>query len=111
MTDTGTVTVRQTAQDGSFSTGAVVVQQTVSVDTATAIMTVSYSPEKPLFCQAVSWATVLVKGQATAVAHAGSPTYYTYEYSYAGVPVGTDITLQCGGDKAAPTTYQISTTR
>ena len=111
MTGTGTVTVRQTAQDGSYSTGAVGVQQTVSVDTATAIMTVGYSPEKPLVCQAVSGATVLVKGKATEVAQAGSPTYYTYEYSYAGVPVGTDITLQCGGDKDAPTTYQISTTR
>jgi hypothetical protein len=111
MTGTGTVTVRQTAQDGSYSTGTVVVQQTVSVDTATAIMTVGYSPEKPLVCQAVSGATVLVKGKATEVAQAGSPTYYTYEYSYAGVPVGTDITLQCGGDKDAPTTYQISTTR
>ncbi len=110
MTGTGTVTVRQTAQDGSYSTGSVVVQRTVSVDTATAIMTVRYSPEKPLFCEVLS--ATPDPGKATAVAQAGSPTYYTYEYSYAAVPVGTgEITLQCGGDKAAPTTYQISTTR
>jgi len=111
MAAAGTVTVRQTALDGSYSTGSVVVQRTVSVDGPTAVMTVRYSPEKPLFCQAMAGATVLGKGPATAVAQAGSPTYYTYEYSYAGVPVGTDITLQCGGDNAAPTTYQISTTR
>ena len=85
---------------------------TVSVDDATAIMTVRYSPEKPLFCEAMSGTTVLDQGPATAVAPAGSPTYYQYEYSYAAVPVGTGaITLQCGGDNAAPTTYQISTTR
>jgi len=111
MAAAGTVTVRQTALGGSYSTGSVVVQQTVSVDDLTAVMTVRYAPEKPLFCQAMAGATVLSKGPATAVAHAGSPTYYQYEYSYAVVPVGTDITLQCGGDNAAPTTYQISTTR
>jgi len=111
MTATGTVTVRQTAADGSYSTGTVVVQQTVSVDTAKAIMTVNYSPEKPLFCEALSGTTVLDPRNAIEVAQAGSPTYYTYEYSYAAVPVGTGrITLQCGGDSAAPT-YQISTTR
>jgi hypothetical protein len=55
---------------------------------------------------------VLDKGKATATAQDGSPKYYTYEYSYAAVPEGTgDITLQCGGDNATPTTYQISTTR
>ena len=112
MTATGTVTVTQTAQDGSYATGSVVVQRTVSVDAATAIMTVRYSPEKPLFCQALSGADILDKGQLDAVAQAGSPTYYTYEYSYAAVLEGTGaITLQCGGTELAPTTYQISTTR
>jgi len=112
MAAAGTVTVRQTALDGSYSTGSVVVQQTVSVDDLTAVMTVRYAPEKPLFCQAMAGATVLGKGPATAVAQAGSPTYYQYEYSYSVVPAGTGaITIQCGGDTAAPTTYQISTTR
>ena len=93
------------------STGSVVVQQTVSVDDLTAVMTVRYAPEKPLYCEALSGTTVVDSGNAIEVAQAGSPTYYTYEYSYAAVPVGTGpITLQCGGDSAAPT-YQISTTR
>ena len=112
MSATGTVNVTETAADGSSSIGQVVVQRSVSVDTATATMTVQYVPDKPLFCEAVSSGTVLDSGNAKQTASAGSPTYYTYDYTYDAVPVGTGtITVECGGDKAAPTTYQISTTR
>jgi hypothetical protein len=110
MTATGTVTVRQTAADGSYSTGTLVVQPTLSVDTATAVLTVRYVPEKPLYCEVLSGGSSLATGQATDTPD-GSPSYNTYQYSYEGIAVGTDITIQCGGDSAAPTTYQISTTR
>ncbi len=110
MTATGTVTVRQTAADGSYSTGTVVVQPTIGVDAATSVVTVRYVPEKHLTCQVLSEATVLSSGKATEIADA-STSYYGYEYSYADVTAGTAITIQCGGDAAAPTTYQISTTR
>ncbi len=110
MTATGPVTVTQTATDGSYSTGSVVVGPTVSVDPATAVMTVRYASEKPLFCQTLSGATVLDSGKATEVAD-GAAGYYTYQWAYDTIPSGTGIMLQCGGNSSSPTTYQISTTR
>jgi hypothetical protein len=111
MTATGTVTIVQTAADGSSSTGTFVVLPTISVDQATSVLTVRYVPEKPLYCQVLaSDGTVLDSGTASDTPD-GSPSYYTYQYSYGSIAVGTDITLQCGGDSAAPTTYQITTTR
>ncbi|HSN11174.1 MAG TPA: fibronectin type III domain-containing protein, partial [Propionibacteriaceae bacterium] len=110
MTSTGTVTVTQTAADGSSSTGAVAVLPTVSVDSTTAVMTVRYASESPLFCQTLSGGTVLDSGKATQVAN-GVTGYYTYQWAYDTVPVGTGIMLQCGGNNSSPTTYQISTTR
>ena len=108
MTATGTVTVRQTAADGSYSTGTMVVQPTLSVDTASSVLTIRYVPEKPLFCQALVGGVVVLDGKATDTPD-GSPSYYTYQYSYVDAPAG-DVTLQCGGDNSAPTTYQINTT-
>ena len=112
MTATGPVTVTQTSSDGSYSTGTLVVLPTISVNPETSLLTVRYVPEKQLFCQVLaSDGTVLGTATAATDAPDGSPSYYTYQYSYAGITPGTDITLQCGGDSAAPTTYQISTTR
>jgi hypothetical protein len=112
ITETGTVTVTQTAAGGTpSSTGTVVVQPTISVDSATAVMTVRYAPEQALYCEVLSGgATVLGPSQATDVPD-GSSGYHTYTYSYATVPAETTIRLRCGGDNNAPTTYQITTTR
>ena len=111
MTATGTVTVRQTAADGSYSTGTVVVKPTIGVDAATSVLTVTYVPENPLFCEVLATdGTSLDNGKATA-APDGSPSYNTYTYSYSGIAVGTDITLQCGPSAGNTATYKISTTR
>jgi hypothetical protein len=107
LTSTGTVTVRQTSSDGSSSTGTMVVQPTLSADTATSVLTIRYVPEKPLFCQVMAGGVVVLDGTATDTPD-GSPSYYTYQYSYLDAPAG-DVTIQCGGSSAA-TTYQISTT-
>jgi hypothetical protein len=110
ITETGTVTVTQTADGGTpSSTGTVVVQPTISVDSATAVMTVRYVPESPLYCQVMTGTTASNKILATE-ANDGSSSYHTYTYSYALVPAETTITLQCGGDSNNPTTYQITTT-
>jgi len=108
MAAAGTVT----ALDGLDSTGSVVVQQTVSVNPTTSLLTVRYVPETvvPLFCQVLTGTTVSGKTQATDTPD-GSSTYHTYTYSYETVPAETTITLQCGGDNNDPTTYQISTTK
>ena len=110
MTATGEVTVTQTSSDGATSTGTLAVLPTISVTPDTAVLTVRYVPEKPLFCQVLTGTTVSDKGQATDSPD-GSSTYYTYTYSYATVAAGTTITLQCGGSNTDPTTYQITTTR
>jgi hypothetical protein len=110
MTATGTVTVTQKSSDTATSTGTLVVLPTISVNPMTALLTVRYVPEGPLFCQVLTGTTVSDKTQATDTPD-GSSTYHTYTYSYATVPAETTITLQCGGDNNDPTTYQISTTR
>ncbi|MBI4898882.1 MAG: hypothetical protein HY829_00185, partial [Actinobacteria bacterium] len=110
MTASGSVTVTQTASDDSSSNRSLVVQPAVSVDPTTAVMTVRYASEKPLFCQTLSGTTVLDSGKGVEVAD-GAPGYYTYQWAYDTVPVGTGIMLACGGDGASPTTYEISTTR
>jgi large repetitive protein len=110
MTASGSVSVTQTASDGSSSNRSLVVQPAVSVDPATAVMTVRYASEKPLFCETLSGTTVLDGGRGIEVAD-NAPGYYTYQWAYDTVPVGTGIMLQCGGNASSPTTYQISTTR
>ena len=109
ITATGPVTVTQTATDGATSTGSITVLPTISVNATSALLTVRYVPESPLYCQVLTGTTVSGKAQATDTPD-GSSTYHTYTYSYATVPAETNITLQCGSN-AAPTTYQISTTR
>jgi len=110
MTATGTVTVTQHSSDGATSSFVITVLPTISVDAGTAVLTVRYVPEKPLFCQVLTGTTVSDKKQATDTPD-GSSSYHKYSYSYAGVTSGTAITLQCGGDNNNPTTYQITTTR
>jgi hypothetical protein len=111
MTAAGSVTVRQTAGDLSYSTGTIVLKPTIGVDAATSVLTVTYVPENPLFCEVLATdGTSLDNGKATA-APDGSPSYNTYTYSYSGIAVGTDITLQCGPSAGNTATYKISTTR
>jgi hypothetical protein len=105
MNASGTVTVNQNAQGGLSSSDSVAVQAPMSVDTTTAVLTVRYAPESKLYCKVFSGNTEIYFGEATKPA--GSPNY---EFSYAAVPTG-NITLRCGGDKSAPTTYHIDTTR
>jgi hypothetical protein len=93
--------------------GTFVVPPSVSVNTTTATMTVQFTTDKPLFCEVLSdVGDVIDSGSAKQTDSNGSPTYYPYDYTYDAVPVGTGtILIQCGGDKAAPTTYKLTTTR